>query len=87
MSDILMPRMTDTMETGLLVTWFVKVGDYVKSGDIIAEIETDKAAMDLESYWKGYLLYQGGQNGNEIIVNDILCIIGEQNENINDLFR
>jgi hypothetical protein len=43
--------------------------------------------MDLDSYWKGYLLYQGGQNGNEINVNDILCIIGEQNENINDLFR
>ena len=88
MAEIIrMPRLTDTMEHGIILQWYKQIGDQIKVDDSIVEIETDKAAMDLDSYWKGYLLYQGGQNGNEINVNDILCIIGEQNENINDLFR
>ena len=63
---IRMPRLTDTMEHGIILQWYKQIGDQIKVDDPIVEIETDKAAMDLDSYWKGYLLYQGGQNGNEI---------------------
>ena len=88
MAEIIrMPRLTDTMEHGKIIKWYKQIGDKIKVDDSIVEIETDKAAMDLESYWKGYLLYQGGQVGDEIHVNDILCIIGNENENINDFFK
>ena len=70
-----MPRMTDTMETGVLVAWFVKVGDYVKSGDIIAEIETDKAVMDLEVWESGYITYIGIEEGKRIPINSIIAKI------------
>lgn len=75
MSDVIMPRMTDTMETGVLVAWFVKVGDYVKSGDIIAEIETDKAIMDLEVWESGYITHIGIKEGNRIPINSIIAKI------------
>jgi pyruvate dehydrogenase E2 component (dihydrolipoamide acetyltransferase) len=75
MSDIIMPRMTDTMETGVLVSWFVKVGDKVKSGDIIAEIETDKAIMDLEVWESGYITYIGIEEGERIPINNIIAKI------------
>ena len=88
MAEIIrMPRLTDTMEHGKIIKWYKQIGDKIKVDDSIVEIETDKAAMDLESYWRGYLLYQGGQIGDEINVNDILCIIGNENENINDFFK
>ncbi len=75
MGNIIMPRMTDTMETGVLVTWFVKVGDKIKSGDIIAEIETDKAIMDLEVWEDGIIEYIGIEEGKRIPINTIIATI------------
>lgn len=81
-----MPRMTDTMETGLIIKWHKDIGDEVKVDDPILEIETDKALMDLESYWKGYLLYKGASEGERLEIDSILCIIGNKNENIDGLY-
>src|SRR5574339_1043869 len=75
---ILMPRLSDTMTEGVIAAWHKKVGDTVKKGDVLAEIETDKATMELESYKNGKLLYQGAKKGEKIAVNDLLCIIGEE---------
>ncbi|TCJ17844.1 pyruvate dehydrogenase complex dihydrolipoamide acetyltransferase [Flaviaesturariibacter flavus] len=75
---VLMPRLSDTMTEGVIASWHKKVGDTVKKGDVLADIETDKATMELESYKNGTLLYQGGQPGEKVAVNDLLCIIGEQ---------
>ena len=75
---VLMPRLSDTMTEGVIAGWLKKVGDPVKKGDVLAEIETDKATMELESYKNGKLLYQGAQKGEKIAVNDLLCIIGEE---------
>ena len=61
--DILMPALSPTMEEGNLTKWLVKVGDSIEPGQVIAEIETDKATMELESYKDGVLLYQGAQAG------------------------
>ncbi len=76
---IRMPRMSDTMEEGNLVGWLVKVGDTVEPGDVLAEVETDKATMELESYHEGVLLYIGVKEG-AVPVNGILAIIGEEGE-------
>ncbi len=75
---VLMPRLSDTMEEGVIAAWQKKVGDTVKKGDVLAEIETDKATMELESYKNGTLLYIGAQKGEKIPVNALLCIIGEK---------
>ena len=75
---VLMPRLSDTMTEGVIAAWNKKVGDTVKKGEVLAEIETDKATMELESYKNGKLLYQGAQKGEKIAVNDLLCIIGEE---------
>ncbi|HEY6062249.1 MAG TPA: pyruvate dehydrogenase complex dihydrolipoamide acetyltransferase, partial [Chitinophagaceae bacterium] len=75
---VLMPRLSDTMEEGVIASWNKKVGDTVKKGDVLAEIETDKATMELESYKNGTLLYIGAQKGEKIPVNALLCIIGEK---------
>ena len=75
---ILMPRLSDTMTEGVIADWHKKIGDDVKKGDLLAEIETDKATMELESYKNGKLLYIGAQKGEKIPVNSLLCIIGEQ---------
>ena len=75
---IKMPRLSDTMTEGVIAAWHKNVGDKVKKGDILAEIETDKATMELESYKNGTLLYQGASKGEKIQVNDLLCIIGEK---------
>lgn len=75
---VLMPRLSDTMTEGVIASWHKKVGDAVKKGEILAEIETDKATMELESYKNGTLLYAGAQQGEKIQVNDLLCIIGEK---------
>ncbi|MBL7742215.1 MAG: pyruvate dehydrogenase complex dihydrolipoamide acetyltransferase [Chitinophagaceae bacterium] len=75
---VLMPRLSDTMTEGVIAGWLKKVGDTVKKGDVLAEIETDKATMELESYKNGKLLYQGAKKGEKIAVNDLLCIIGEE---------
>lgn len=75
---VLMPRLSDTMTEGVIAGWHKKVGDDVKKGDLLADIETDKATMELESYKNGKLLYQGAKQGEKIAVNDLLCIIGEE---------
>jgi pyruvate dehydrogenase E2 component (dihydrolipoamide acetyltransferase) len=75
---VLMPRLSDTMTEGVIAAWHKNVGDKVKKGDILAEIETDKATMELESYKNGTLLYQGAKKGEKIEVNALLCIIGEK---------
>ena len=75
---VLMPRLSDTMTEGVIAAWHKNVGDKVKKGDILAEIETDKATMELESYKNGTLLYQGAAKGEKILVNALLCIIGEK---------
>jgi len=74
---ILMPRLSDTMTEGVIATWHKKVGDPVKKGDVLADIETDKATMELESYKEGTLLHIGAQNGDKIAVNDLLAVIGD----------
>lgn len=80
--EILMPRLSDTMTEGVIATWHKKVGDTIKKGDLLAEIETDKATMDLESYKEGILLYTGGEKGSKIQVNDLLAVVGEKGEDI-----
>jgi len=77
---IQMPRMSDTMEEGLIVEWHKKVGDSIKPGDLLAEVETDKATMELESYQEGTILYIGVEPGNAVAVEGVLAIIGEEGE-------
>jgi pyruvate dehydrogenase E2 component (dihydrolipoamide acetyltransferase) len=72
-----MPKMSDTMLEGVIAKWLKKEGDIVKSGDIIAEVETDKATMELENYEDGTLLYIGAKEGQGIIVDGIIAIVGE----------
>ncbi len=79
---VLMPRLSDTMTEGVIAGWHKKVGDAVKKGEVLADIETDKATMELESYKDGILLYQGAQAGEKILVNDLLCIIGQSGMDI-----
>ena len=75
---ILMPRLSDTMTEGVIADWHKKVGDAVKKGDILADIETDKATMELESYKEGKLLYIGAQKGEKIAINELLAVIGDE---------
>jgi pyruvate dehydrogenase E2 component (dihydrolipoamide acetyltransferase) len=75
---VLMPRLSDTMTEGVIAGWHKQIGDSVKKGEVLADIETDKATMELESYKDGILLYQGAKTGEKILVNDLLCIIGQQ---------
>jgi pyruvate dehydrogenase E2 component (dihydrolipoamide acetyltransferase) len=75
---ILMPRLSDTMTEGVIAAWHKKVGDNVKKGDLLADVETDKATMELESYKEGKLLYIGAQKGDKVPVNALLCIIGDE---------
>ncbi len=84
---ILMPRLSDTMTEGVIAAWHKKVGDPVKKGELLAEVETDKATMDLESYKDGTLLYVGTDKGGKIQVNDLLAIIGAAGEDITALVR
>jgi len=80
---VLMPRLSDTMTEGVIAGWHKKVGDTVKKGEVLADIETDKATMELESYKDGVLLYQGAKAGEKILVNELLCIIGKDGLDIN----
>lgn len=82
---IRMPRMSDTMEEGVIAAWHKKVGDKVKAGDLLAEVETDKATMELESYQEGTLLYIGVEKGNAVKVNGILAILGKEGEDYKSL--
>ena len=80
---VLMPRLSDTMTEGVIAGWQKNVGDTVKKGEVLADIETDKATMELESYKDGILLYQGAKAGEKILVNDLLCIIGQPGLDVN----
>lgn len=80
-----MPRLSDTMEEGTVATWLKKVGDTVNEGDILAEIETDKATMEFESFYEGTLLYIGIKEGETAKVDALLAIIGKKDEDISAL--
>ncbi|MEQ6119899.1 pyruvate dehydrogenase complex dihydrolipoamide acetyltransferase [Reichenbachiella sp. MALMAid0571] len=84
---ITMPKMSDTMEEGIIASWLVKVGDTVKSGDILAEVETDKATMELENYEDGVLLYQAVEAGKGVPVDGVIAIIGEKGADYQTLLK
>ena len=84
---IRMPKMSDTMEEGVIASWIKKVGDEVNSGDILAEVETDKATMELESYNDGVLLHIGVDEKAAVPVDGDIAIIRENGENIDDLLK
>ena len=80
-----MPRLSDTMEEGVVAKWLINLGDQVKEGDILAEIETDKATMEFESFYEGTLLHIGIKEGETAVVDTLLAIIGEKDEDISSL--
>lgn len=82
-----MPKMSDTMTEGVLAKWHKKVGDKVKSGDVLAEIETDKATMDFESYQDGTLLYIGVEEGNAVPVDTVIAVLGKEGEDYKALLE
>ncbi len=82
---IKLPKMSDTMEEGVIVSWQVKVGDEIKSGDILAEVETDKATMDLDNYEKGTVLHLNAEEGQTIAVDSVIAIVGAKGEDYADL--
>src|SRR4029078_4027696 len=84
---ILMPRLSDTMTEGVIAAWHKKVGDSVKKGALLAEIETDKATMELESYKDGTLLHIGIDKGGKLQVNDLLAVIGQPGEDISGILK
>ncbi len=84
---ITMPKMSDTMQEGTIATWLKKVGDPVKSGEIIAEVETDKATMELESYEDGVLLYIGVEAGSSVAVDGVIAVIGEKGADFQTLLK
>ncbi len=82
-----MPKMSDTMTDGVIAAWHKKVGDTVKSGELLAEVETDKATMEYESYNNGTLLYIGAKEKESVAVNGVLAIIGEKNADWQTLLK
>jgi len=84
---IYMPKLSDTMTDGVVAEWMKKVGDVVSSGEVLAEIETDKATMEFESFYDGTLLYIGVEKGQSAPVNSILAIIGAANEDVSALLK
>ena len=84
---ITMPKMSDTMQEGTIATWLKKVGDSVKAGEILAEVETDKATMELESYEDGVLLYVGVEAGNSVPVDGVIAVIGEKGADYQTLLK
>jgi len=80
-----MPKLSDTMTEGVLAAWHKNVGDVVESGELLAEIETDKATMEFESFQDGVLLHKGIETGDTAPVDSILCILGKKGENIKKL--
>jgi pyruvate dehydrogenase E2 component (dihydrolipoamide acetyltransferase) len=86
MAEIIrMPKMSDTMTEGVVVAWHKKVGDTVKVGDILAEVETDKATMELENYVKGVLLHIGIEQGQAVPVDALIAIVGKEGEDVSAL--
>jgi len=84
---IKMPRLSDTMEEGTVATWLKKVGDKVEEGDILAEIETDKATMEFESFYSGTLLYIGIQEGESSPVDAVLAVIGPEGTDVDSVLK
>lgn len=82
---VTMPRLSDTMTTGTVATWLKKVGDAVKEGDILAEIETDKATMEFESFNSGTLLYIGVEEGGSAPVDSVLAILGPAGTDVSEI--
>lgn len=82
-----MPKLSDTMTEGTVAAWHKKVGDKVKSGDLLAEIETDKATMEFESFQDGVLLYIGVEKGGSAPVDSVLCILGKEGEDYKALLE
>ena len=80
-----MPKMSDTMVEGVIAKWHKKVGDSVKSGELMAEIETDKATMDYESFNTGTVLYLGAKEGEAVKINDVLAVVGNKGEDYSAL--
>jgi pyruvate dehydrogenase E2 component (dihydrolipoamide acetyltransferase) len=84
---IRMPLLSDTMKEGKIAAWLKNIGDVVKSDDVLAEVETDKATMEVIGYEDGTLLYKGAENGKAVAVNGILAVVGKPGENIDDLIK
>src|SRR6187402_2925636 len=84
---IRMPKMSDTMTEGVIAAWHKKVGDKVKSGDLLAEVETDKATMEMESYEDGTLLYIAVEAKSAVPIDGVMAIVGKDGENIDDLVK
>ena len=84
---IYMPKLSDTMTEGVVASWLKKVGDAVKSGELLAEIETDKATMEFESFYDGVLLHIGVETGKSAPVNALLAIIGQAGEDISSILN
>lgn len=80
-----MPKMSDTMTEGVIAKWHKNVGDKVNSGDLIAEVETDKATMDFESYQEGTILYIGPKEGEAVAINAVIAVLGEEGEDFQAL--
>ena len=88
MAEIInMPRLSDTMEEGVVAKWLKQVGDSIAEGDILAEIETDKATMEFESFYEGTLLHIGIQEGESAKVDSLLAIVGEQGEDVSTIIE
>jgi len=82
-----MPRLSDTMEEGVVAKWLKNVGDKIEEGDILAEIETDKAVMEFESFHEGVLLHIGINEGESAKVDSLLAIIGDKGEDFSELLN
>jgi pyruvate dehydrogenase E2 component (dihydrolipoamide acetyltransferase) len=88
MADIIkMPKLSDTMTEGVVAKWHKKVGDKVKNGDIIADIETDKATMEFESFYDGTLLYIGAEAGKPVAIDALIAVIGKEGEDISSIVK
>ena len=83
--EITMPALSPSMTEGVLAKWHKKVGDTIKPGEVIAEVETDKATMDLEAYDKGTILQISAPEGSKVAINGRIAIVGEPGEKL-DLF-
>ena len=84
---VTMPRLSDTMTEGVVAKWHKQVGDTVSEGDLLAEIETDKATMEFESFQEGVLLHIGVEEGGKAPVDSILAILGEKGEDVKAILK
>src|ERR1700733_10674919 len=88
MAEIIkMPKLSDTMTEGVVAKWHKKVGDKVKNGEIIADIETDKATMEFESFYDGTLLFIGAEAGKPVAIDALIAVIGKEGEDISDIVK